>query len=59
MLHKGINQLPLLDMIIISLVLEEATSKEIAKITGLTEANVRVRILRAKEKLKELLKGGE
>ena len=59
LLHKGISQLPLLDMIIISLVLEEETSKEIAAITGLTEANVRVRIHRAKEKLKELLKGGE
>ena len=46
-------------MIIISLVLEEETSKEIAAITGLTETNVRVRIHRAKEKLKELLKGGE
>ncbi len=59
LLHKGISQLPLLDMIIISLVLEEETSKEIAVITGLTETNVRVRIHRAKEKLKELLKGGE
>ena len=58
LLHKGISQLPLLDMIIISLVLEEETSKEIAAITGLTEANVRVRVHRAKEKLKELLKGG-
>jgi RNA polymerase sigma factor (sigma-70 family) len=56
-LHKGISDLPLLDMIIISLVLEEVSSKEIAKITGLTESNVRVRTHRAKEKLKELLKG--
>jgi|SaaInlV_200m_DNA_2_1039689.scaffolds.fasta_scaffold22333_2 RNA polymerase sigma-70 factor (ECF subfamily) len=59
LLHKGINQLPLLDMIIISLVLEEVSSKEIALITGLTEPNVRVRVHRAKAKLKELLKGGE
>jgi len=56
-LHKGISYLSLLDMIIISLVLEEVSSKEIAKITGLTESNVRVRTHRAKEKLKELLKG--
>lgn len=59
LLHKGISNLPLLDMIIISLVLEEASSKEIATITGLTESNVRVRIHRAKEKLKQLLEGGE
>ena len=57
-LHKGISRLPLLDMIIISLVLEEASSKEIAKITGLTESNVRVRIHRSKERLKQLLEGG-
>ncbi|MEN8116440.1 MAG: RNA polymerase sigma factor [Bacteroidota bacterium] len=59
LLHREISKLPLLDMIIISLVLEETTSKEIAEITGLTESNVRVRIHRAKEKLKELMEGGE
>ncbi len=59
MLHERISRLPLLDMIIISLVLEETTSKEIAEITGLTESNVRVRIHRAKEKLKEMMEGGE
>ena len=59
LLQWGISRLPLLDMIIISLVLEESSSKEIAKITGLTESNVRVRIHRAKEKLKELIEGGE
>lgn len=59
LLHKRISQLPLLDMIIISLVLEEIKSKEIAKITGLTESNVRVRLHRAKETLKNLIEGGE
>lgn len=59
LLHQGISRLPLLDMIIISLVLEENSSKEIAEITGLTESNVRVRIHRAKEKLKEIMEGGE
>ena len=59
LLHQGISRLPLLDMIIISLVLEEASSNEIAAITGLTESNVRVRIHRAKEKLKEIMEGGE
>ena len=59
LLHQGISKLPLLDMIIISLVLEETTSKEIAAITGLTESNVRIRIHRTKEKLKEMMKGVE
>lgn len=58
LLHKGISQLPLLDMIIISLVLEETSSKDIAAITGLTESNVRIRIHRAKGKLKQILEGG-
>lgn len=59
LLHKCVSELPLLDMIIISLVLEEISSKEIAKITGLTDSNVRVRIHRAKEELKKLMKRGE
>lgn len=59
LLQKGINQLPLVDMIIVSLFLEETNSKEIAKITGLTDSNVRVRIHRAKAQLKQLIKGGE
>jgi len=57
-LHKAIARLPIIDMIIISLVLEDIGKKEIAKITGLTEGNVRVRIHRAKEKLKKLIEGG-
>lgn len=58
LLQKAINQLPLVDMIIISLFLEETSSKEIAKITGLIESNVRVRIHRAKEQLKKIIEGG-
>ena len=58
-LHKSILQLPLIDMIIISLVLEEVPSKDIAKIIGLTDANVRVRIHRAKSTLKRIIEGGE
>jgi len=58
LLHQKISKLPLLYMIIISLVLEENSSKEIAAITGLTESNVRIRIHRAKEKLKKMMEGG-
>ena len=56
-LQKAISQLPLLDMIIISLVLEEVSTKEIANITGLTGGNVRVRIHRAKEVLRKIIEG--
>jgi RNA polymerase sigma-70 factor (ECF subfamily) len=59
LLHKSILQLPLLDMIIISLVLEEVPSKDIAKIIGLTDTNVRVRIHRAKSTLKSIIEGGK
>lgn len=59
LLHRGISQLPLVDMIIISLFLEDTGSKEIAKITGLTDSNVRVRVHRAKAQLKKLIEGGE
>ncbi len=58
-LHKSILQLPLIDMIIISLVLEEVKSNDIAKIIGLTDSNVRVRIHRAKSILKKIIEGGE
>jgi len=56
-LRGAIAKLPLIDMVIVSLVLEEASTKEIARITGLTESNVRVRIHRAKQRLRELIDG--
>jgi RNA polymerase sigma-70 factor (ECF subfamily) len=59
LLNKSILQLPLIDMIIISLVLEDVSSKDIAKIIGLTDSNVRVRIHRAKNTLKKIIEGGE
>jgi len=58
-LNKSILQLPLLDMIIISLVLEDVSSKEIANIIGLSDTNVRVRIHRAKHTLRKIIEGGE
>jgi RNA polymerase sigma-70 factor (ECF subfamily) len=56
-LRGAIAKLPLIDMVIVSLVLEEASTKEIARTTGLTESNVRVRIHRAKQRLRELIDG--
>jgi len=57
LLHAAIVKLPLIDMIIVSLVLEEASTREIARTTGLTESNVRVRIHRAKHRLRLLIEG--
>lgn len=50
-LYKCISELPEVERIIISLELEELDQKEIAKIVGLSEGNVRVKIHRIKEKL--------
>jgi RNA polymerase sigma-70 factor (ECF subfamily) len=54
-----INQLSVVDKIIMSLVLEELSSKEISEIVGITESNVRVKIHRIKEELREKVKGGQ
>jgi RNA polymerase sigma-70 factor (ECF subfamily) len=50
-LYKCIAELPETDRIIISLELEEVKQAEIAQIVGLSEANIRVKIHRIKEKL--------
>jgi RNA polymerase sigma-70 factor (ECF subfamily) len=55
-LYKCISELPETDRIIISLELEDMKQAQIAAITGLSEANVRVRIHRIKEKLTEKFK---
>jgi RNA polymerase sigma-70 factor (ECF subfamily) len=54
-----INQLSVVDKIIMSLVLEELSTKEVAEIVGITESNVRVKIHRIKEELREKVKGGQ
>lgn len=55
-LYKCIAELPETERIIISLELEEVKQAEIAKILGLSEANVRVKIHRIKEKLTQKFK---
>ena len=56
MLYKFISELPETERIIISLELEEIKQAEIANIVGLSEANVRVKIHRIKEKLMQKFK---
>ena len=58
-LYQCIAQLPETERIIILLELEDVKQAEIAVITGLTEANVRVKIYRIKEKLTEKFKNYE
>ncbi len=51
LLYKFISELPEMDRIIISLELEDVKQAEIARITGLSESNIRVKIHRIKTRL--------
>ena len=51
LLYQYIAELAEIDRIVISLELEEVKQSEIAKITGLSESNIRVKIHRIKERL--------
>ena len=53
---RAVNQLPVYERALITLYLEDLSGKEMADITGLSEANVRVKIHRIKERLCELTK---
>lgn len=55
-LQTELNQLPVMDKALISLMLEGISMKEIADIIGITEPNVKVKIHRIKTQLKEKLK---
>jgi len=58
-LYEAINQLNKFDRAIILLFLEEFSYKEIAEVTGISESNVSVRLVRIKKKLKEILDRGQ
>jgi len=55
-LYQCISELQEVERIIISLELEDMSQKEIAKIVGLSEGNVRVKIHRIKEKFTQKFK---
>jgi len=55
-LENQINQLSVIDKIIMTLVMESVNHKEIASVIGITEPNVRVKIHRIKNELKDALK---
>ena len=58
-LYKLIAELPEMDRILISLELEDVRQAEIARITGLSEGNVRVRIHRIKALLTKKIRAYE
>ena len=58
-LQIQINQLSIIDKLIISLMMEKVESKEIAEIVGITEVNVRVKVHRLKEYLKQTMGGND
>jgi len=55
-LQHGISELPAQDRLIITLVLEGLTYKEISEITGLTGSNTGVKINRIKSRLEKKIK---
>ncbi len=55
-LKKELDLLPVIDKILISLVLEGISVKEMANIIGITEPNVKVKVHRIKTKLRKKLK---
>jgi len=51
--HRFMEKISSIDRMLVSLYLEELSTKEIAEISGLSESNVRVKIHRIKELLKK------
>lgn len=56
-LQAELNQLSVIDKAIMGLVMEDLSTREIADIIGITEPNVRVKIHRIKEYLRNQMKG--
>lgn len=52
-----LNNLGIIDKAIMGLVLDDLSTREIAEIIGITESNVRVKIHRIKDSLRERMKG--
>jgi RNA polymerase sigma-70 factor (ECF subfamily) len=56
LLYKAIGALPPVDRLIIMMVLDELPYEEIGTITGISQVNLRVKIYRIKNKIRELVK---
>ena len=57
--RRFMEELPLLDRTVVSLYLEELSTREMAEVTGISESNVRVRIHRIKERINQKWKEEE
>ncbi|MEI6122750.1 MAG: RNA polymerase sigma factor [Bacteroidota bacterium] len=57
-LHNTINQLTVIDKLLISLSLEKISTREMADIIGITEPNVRTKLHRIREELRQKMNGG-
>lgn len=55
-MELALNQLTVVDKLLMSLVLEDLSTREIADIMGITESNVRVKIHRIRESLRNHFK---
>jgi RNA polymerase sigma-70 factor (ECF subfamily) len=53
LLETCMNELSVIEKLLITLVLESLSTREIAEIIGITETNVRVKLHRIKEELKQ------
>lgn len=58
-LYAAIGQLESMDRLIIMMVLDELAYEEIARIVGITENNLRVRIHRIRQRLKAIIEHGK
>ena len=54
-LYRAIGQLQAVDRLVVMLVLDGLAYDEIARITGITEGNLRVKVHRIKQRLKKLM----
>ena len=59
LLHECIRKLPTLNRAIILLYLDQHTYEEIAEITGFSRGNISVRLVRIKDKLRQILSAKE
>lgn len=58
LLHDAINRLTVIDKLLISLSIEKISCREMAEIIGITEPNVRTKLHRIREELRNMMKGG-
>jgi RNA polymerase sigma factor (sigma-70 family) len=56
-MYACIQRLPVLDRTLISLCLEDASTREMADVLGISEINVRVKLSRIRETLRMMLEG--